>query len=163
MSDLITNKPLTPMQLIICKFKKDMKKGFKKNLADLNNMAKVLIKANAEKIEIHNLELKIAIHLPIILVHILKKCPEVIKILPKQVKNYFNEKFVNMGFFDLMLEKNCSYVILCMIKCSECHKFLKEYKDSRGQTALHSAAKYFEPSIVKQLMCPRYVNYNNKI
>ena len=50
-----------------------------------------------------------------------------------------------------------------MIKCPECHKFLKEYKDGNGQTALHSAAKFLKPSIIKQLMCPRYVYYNNKI
>ena len=82
-----------------------MKRGFKKNITHLNNMAKVLIEAKAE---VHNLEVKIAIHLPIILKHILKKSPdsEVIKSLPKQVKNYFNEKFVDTGFFDLMLEKN---------------------------------------------------------
>ena len=161
MSDLITNKPLTPMQLIIYKFKKDMKEGFKKNITHLNNMAKVLIETKAETIEIHHLEVKIAIHLPILLKHILQKYPEVIKNLPKQIKKYFNEKFVNIGFFDLMLENDGSDVILCMIKCPECHKFLKEYKDGSGQTALHSAAKYFKPTIVEHLMCPRYVYYNN--
>ena len=154
MSNVI--KPLTPMQLLIYKFKKDMKEHSKKNITHLNNMAKVLIEANAEKVEVHNLEVKIAIHLPIILRHILEKSPEVIKNLPEKIKN-FNEKFVDMGFFDLMLEEDCSDVIVCMIKCPKCYNFLREYEDGNGQTALHSAAKYFKPFIIDQLICPRYV------
>ena len=98
-----------------------------------------------------------AINFPHLLECILEKFPEYYRVLPEKIEYYFYNEYVS--FFDLM-SRYSEVVFLNMIKsCDEypsCREFLKEYENDNGQTPLHSAAKFFKFSIVKELMNPRY-------
>lgn len=150
----MSTQPVTPLQLILHKYKKDMDKGRKKNITNLNGIMEVLIQKVADT-EVENSCLDVAVNFPSVLECVLQRFRQFLKDLPEKIKLYFNEKFVNIGFFDLML-KHCPSIVTKMIASENCQKFLSEYKDSHGQTALHSAAKYLKPFMVKKLMDPRY-------
>lgn len=152
----------TPLKLILEKYKGYMDKNCKTHETSLCiRMAKVLLQKGA-KIEISCSDLEIAVNIPPILDDALLKCHDLIEKIPKMVKHHFKEKIVSMGFFDLMLE-HCPRVISTLTDSDNCHEFLNNYKDGSGQTALHSAAKSFKPSIVKSLMeIRRYVYLHSK-
>ena len=132
-----------------------MDKDNKKSKSSLFYLAKVLIDKGA-KIEVQFLLdfVKISVNIPSILDYLLCNCKSGrsrIGELPDNIRSYFKEKYVNMGFYDLMFEYSPS-VISYMIEHREFHEFLSDYKDGSGQTVLHSAAKYFASSSVEHLM-----------
>ena len=152
---------MTPLKLILHKYKNHTPdKANKKSKSTLFRLAKVLLDKGAE-IEVEYLLdcVEIFVNIPSILEYLLHKLPlELIGDFPDTIRSHFSEKYVNMGFYDLMLEYSPS-VILYMINHSEFHDFLSDYKDSTGQTVLHSAAKNFDPSIVECLMKLWYVHF----
>ena len=134
-----------------------MDKGNKKSKSGLFHLAKVLIDKGAE-IEVQFLwkSIEISVNIPSILDYLLCKSKRSrIRELLHEIRSCFREKYLNMGFYDLMLQYSPS-VVSYMIDNSECIKefkeFLNDYKDGSGQTVLHSAAKCFEPSLVERLM-----------
>ena len=131
-----------------------MDEGNKMFKGSLFRVAKFLIEKGAEINEQFLLNfVKITVNIPPILEYLLQRLPSelLIEDLLKEIRCHFKEKFANMGFYDLMLEYSPS-VISYMINNSGFHKFLNDYKDSSGQTVVHSAAKCFKPSMVKPLI-----------
>ena len=137
-------EPLTPMQLILLKYKH---KGHRKRTTHL--MVPTLLNHGAR---IDPSYLNVAINFPSFLEHILEKFPEYYEFLPEKVNKYY---LISVSFFDLM-SRYSEAVFLNMIKKSST-RFLKDYKDANGQTPLHSAAKFFRFSIVEELMKSRYI------
>ena len=153
------------MELILYRHKCHMDEGNKMFKGSLFCLAKFLIEKGAEINEQFLLNfVKITVNIPPILECLLRRLrfELLIEDLLKEIRCHFREKFVNMGFYDLMLEYSPS-AISYMINNSEFHKFLNDYKDSSGQTVVHSAAKYFKSSMVKPLMDIWLVYLCNKV
>ena len=144
----------TTMELILYRHKCHMDEGNKKFKGNLFWLAESLIEKGAEINEQFSPKfVKIIVNIPPILEYLLRKLTSelLIEDLLKEIRCHFKEKFANMGFYDLMLEYSPS-AILYMINNREFHKFLNDYKDSSGQTVVHSAARHFKSSMIKPLM-----------
>ena len=154
---------LSPMQLILQKYKKYMHREFIYNRKNDKTYIMVQNILRCDGIQPQKSYLDVAVNFPYFLEAILENVPEdevseYYKILPKKVNDFFNYNFINMGFVELMLT-HCDGIILNMInnQWPECHTFLEEFKDKFNQTPLHSTAKLFKPHIVEKLMDSRYV------
>ena len=155
----------TTMELVLYRHKSHMDEDKKMFKGNLFRLAKFLIEKGAEINKQFLLTfVKITVNIPPILECLLQRFSSelLIEDLLKEIRRHFREKFVNMGFYDLMLEYSPS-VISHMIDHREFHKFLNDYKDGSGQTVVHSAAKYFELSMVKPLMDIWLVYLCNKV
>ena len=140
----VINERLTPMQLILLKYKH---KSHRKRTTHL--MVSILLNHGAV---IDSSYMDVAINFPSFLEHILEKFPQYYEFLPEKIKKYYK---ISVGFFDL-ISRHSEIIFSNMIKKNST-RFLKEYKDANGQTLLHSAAKFFRYSIVDELMKSRYV------